>query len=257
MDKISAIVSKERKGPFGSSHTLSLIDTKDKNLEELGKMTSYGVIKGASLYFGGYSAPDDESIIDYGYCFQEALLELTALKLGTCWLGGTFGRGFFAKALSLPEERVIPAISPIGFSLDKRVFADKLVRFLAKSSKRKSPDQLFFSHSTAERLTSFNTDKAGDQLITVLNALRSAPSASNKQPWRLIIGNGFMHLYWDFDTKYNGAMKSFNIQALDMGIALFHIIKSAEEVKLNKSLTFSDPLLNNVPWKYVAGLKLS
>ncbi len=255
-EKISAIVSKVRKGPFGSSHVLSLIDTKDKHIEELGKMTSYGVIKGASLYFGGYSDPDDESIIDFGYCFQEALLELTDLDLGTCWLGGTFGRGFIAKALSLPEGKVIPAISPVGISLEKRVFTDKLVRFIAKSAKRKSHEQLFFSHSEEEGAAPLDMAAAEEPLTTVLETVRLAPSASNRQPWRIIVQKGFIHLYWNFDEKYNGAMKSFNIQALDMGIALCHIHKSSEELKPGGDFTFTDPLLDKVSWRYVASRSL-
>ena len=231
---------------------LSLIDTKGKDSEELGRMTSYGVIKGAGLYFGGYCEPDDRSVIDYGYCFHEALLELTALGLGTCWLGGTFGRGFIAGALSMPEGMVIPAISPVGISLEKRVITDRLLRFIAKSAKRKPHEELFFGYSETDGTSKLDLNDELPALGTVLEAVRSAPSASNKQPWRIIYYNDMIHLYWDFDKRYNGSFKSFNIQALDMGIALCHIQKAAEELNIVGEFSFTDPLLNAVPWKYVA-----
>lgn len=218
-------------------------------------MTSYGIVKGASLYFGGYSDPDDKSLFDFGYCFQEALLELTSLDLGTCWLGGTFGRGYIARALSLPEGKVIPAISPIGISLKKRTATDKLVRFLAKSEKRKPHDQLFFSHSAKEGLKPLEMNDEKNQLDKILESIRFAPSASNKQPWRIIIQNETIHLYWDFDEKYNSMSKRMNIQALDMGIALCHLMKSSEDLQVNGSFSEADPLLDNVIWKYVASWK--
>ena len=134
--QIKRIVERKRKGPFGNNVSLRLMDAKDKNIEDMGKMTSYGVLKDARFFFGGYSTGDDRSIIDFGYCFENVLLDLTALDLGTCWMGGTFGRSFFANILSLPEGQVIPAISPVGISLDKRAVADKLTRFFAGSNSR-------------------------------------------------------------------------------------------------------------------------
>ena len=88
-ERMQRIIKKERKGPFGNRYSFTLMDVQDDILMEMGKMTSYGVIKDARFYIGGYAEPDDRSIIDYSYCFQEALLELTALELGTCWMGGT------------------------------------------------------------------------------------------------------------------------------------------------------------------------
>lgn len=249
--KAVEIITKKRTGPFGNSFQFSLINTEDKNLEELGKLTSYGLIKGATLFFGGYSAPEDRAVFDYGYCFQEALLELTSLNLGTCWLGGTFGRSFIAKALKLPDGKVIPAISPIGISLKKRSFADKAARFIAKSDNRKPEDKLFFSDS-AEGVVPLKMSEIKEEQRDILEAVRLAPSASNKQPWRIIIQDEKLHLYWDYDDKYNKPIKSFNIQALDMGIALYHIRIAAEELHLDTSFIFTEPEIDTPSWRYIA-----
>ena len=250
--KISNIISKKRLGPFGSVHQFKLIDTTDKNIEELGRMSSYGLIRGASLYFAGYCDPDDNSVMDYGYCFHEALIELTAIKLGTCWLGGTFNRSFTAKSLSLPEGKIIPATSPVGRSLEKKYLTDRLARSFAGSDKRKQPESLFFSFSEEAGTISLDTSRIGKQQQLVLSSVRTAPSASNKQPWRLVVIDNKIHLYWDFDKKYNQSIKDFNIQALDMGIAMYHIKCAASEISLSGDFSFTDPSLGGIKWRYVA-----
>ena len=257
LSQIKRIVEKKRKGPFGKTYSLVLMDTKGESLSDIGKMTSYGVIKDARYYFGGYSDGDDRSIIDFGYCFEEILLELTALDLGTCWMGGTFGRGFISRMLSLPENKVIPAISPVGYSLEKRAFADKLTRFIAGSKNRKPHQKLFYNYAGEDSLQPVLLEEMRPPLGEILESVRSAPSASNKQPWRLIIQNNHYHFYWDFDSKYNSMIRGFNIQALDMGIALCHFTKAAEELRLGGKLSYSDPHFENVKWKYVLSWKVN
>jgi len=141
-DKIKRVVERERKGPFGNRYSMTLMDVDSDNSQELGKMTSYGVLKNARFFFGGVSDGDDRAVIDYAYCFEQVILELTAAGLGTCWMGGTFGRGFIAKMLNLPEGKVIPAISPVGFSHEKRSAADKITRIIAGSRNRKPQGRL-------------------------------------------------------------------------------------------------------------------
>ena len=47
LEKTNKVISKERKGPFGNVFSFTLIDTKSEHAQEIGKMTSYGFIKGA------------------------------------------------------------------------------------------------------------------------------------------------------------------------------------------------------------------
>ena len=254
--QIKRIVERKRKGPFGNNVSLRLMDAKDKNIEDMGKMTSYGVLKDARFFFGGYSTGDDRSIIDFGYCFENVLLDLTALDLGTCWMGGTFGRSFFANILSLPEGQVIPAISPVGISLDKRAVADKLTRFFAGSNSRKSFHKLFFYYSGESELLPALVEEIKSPLKEVLESVRLAPSASNKQPWRIIIQDNLYHLFWNYDKRYNSMIRGFDIQALDMGIALCHFTRAAEELRLDGKFSYSDPHFENVDWKYVLSWKV-
>lgn len=256
LDRIKRILHKERKGPFGSRHSFQLIDVNEKGSDEIGKMTSYGMIKNAGLYFGGYSDCDDRTIIDYGYCFEEVLLELTVLGLGTCWLGGTFGRGFVAEKLNLPDGKVIPAISPIGFSSEKRSVTEKITRFIAGSGNRKSHNKLFFSHSGDEVIVPAVLEDLRSPIDKILESVRFGPSASNKQPWRIVVNADVIHFFCDYNKTYNAMIKGFNIQSLDMGIALCHFTKAAEELRMRGRLSYSDPHFENTKWTYILSWKI-
>lgn len=255
ISQIKNIVNKERFGPFGSKVTFCLLDVSDEKLQTLGKMSSYGIIKGTNLYIASYCKPNDKDIMDYGFCFEEVILELNILGLSTCWLGGTFGRSFISDALSLPSGCVVPGISPIGLSAEKKSFTDKLVRFIAKASKRKGYEELFFNVSDSKTLIPIDESKVDKELKTVLDGIRIAPSASNKQPWRIVILNRTLYLYWDKDEKYNAAVKGFNIQALDMGIAICHILKILNELNINNKIFQSDEKFETEDWIYITSCK--
>lgn len=255
-EQMERIIARERKGPFGNRFTFQLFNTEEEGAsEEIGKMSSYGVIKNASLYFGGHSGSDEHSIVDYGFCFQEVVLELTAMELGTCWLGGTFSRGYVASRMSLPEGRIIPAISPVGYSNEKRSFADKISRFVARSKNRKPLNKILFSYSGKGELHPLEMVDLPTPVNEILESVRFAPSASNKQPWRIVRQDDHYHFYCDYDKTYNRLFRQFKIQLLDMGIALCHFTKGAEELRLGGCFSYADPHLENVHWSYILSWK--
>lgn len=256
LERVKRIVEKTRKGPFGNFYSMTLFDINDEQSRDLGQMTSYGIIKNASLYFSGYCSGDDHSIIDFGYCFEEVILELTALELGTCWLGGTFGRGFVAARLGLPEGKVIPAVSPVGYIGEKKALADHITRFVARSENRKTHSKFIFRHKGDSELVPLNSGDLESPLYEALEAVRFGPSASNRQPWRMVIDNNLIHFYCEYNKAYNAVIRGFKIQALDMGIALCHFVKAAEELRMGGKPLYSDPRLENLKWKYILSWKI-
>lgn len=255
-ERIQRVIQKERKGPFGNRYKMTFMDINSEESLDLGKMTSYGMIKNGRYFFGGYCGGDDREIIDYGYCFEEVVLELSELELDTCWLGGTFGRGFISKMLSLPEGKVIPAISPVGYGRDKRSVVDTMSRLITGSRKRKAFSKLFFNQAGTRILEPVFSEDLRAPLNDVLEAVRFAPSASNKQPWRIVIHDDLYHFYCDFDKTYNALAKGFNIQSLDMGIALCHFTQAAEELRFRGTLSYSDPKFENIKWNYILSWKV-
>ena len=212
---------KPTKGPF--LHTANFfIDHQDKNLDDEAKrIGTYGFIKNAPSFIIGTIPNVREAIIDYGYIFEHLILKLTQSGYGTCWLAGTFDRKAFDSLIK--NDLIIPAITPVGFAEDSMSLRERAIRVAIKANRRKSFEEMFFVNDTNHPM---KNDK-NHPLYYPLEAVQLAPSASNKQPWKIIIEPNRIHLYLEPTPNY-ATNRPFNIQYLDMGIALCHF-----EVALN------------------------
>ena len=199
--------------PFSIDVKFQLLEVKTTAKGE--KLGTYGVIKGASDYIGASVAAGELSLEALGYSFEKLILYAADLGLGTCWLGGTFNRSGFAAAMNVKEDELFPAISPIGYPSGKRHLTERLVRTVAKSDQRKEWSQLFFKEDFNQSLT---VSQAGEYAFP-LEMVRLAPSASNKQPWRIVQTDKAYHFYKD---KGYGDKMGFDIQKVDLGIAACH-----------------------------------
>ena len=223
--------------PFGYQPRFSLVGTEgivgpggsDVENGRPVRIGTYGVIQKAPAFMVGVVKMGPRALVDYGYALEGVILGVTAAGLGTCWLGGTFSRSAAVASLGLAEGEVLPAISPVGYPADRRTFSDKTVRFLAGSDRRLSWPELFFDQEASKPLTEA---KAG-KWSPVLEAVRRGPSASNKQPWRILAldGDRFRLLFAE-DRAYNRAL-GIPIQELDMGIALRHFESAAKALGLD------------------------
>ncbi len=101
INKIESYISKVE-NPFNQKIRIKLIK-KDNSNKEL-KLGTYGVIKGANYFLAAVCEKDDLSLIALGYTLEKVILYCTSLGLGTVWLGGTFNKGEFAKAMNLNEK---------------------------------------------------------------------------------------------------------------------------------------------------------
>lgn len=222
--------------PFDSKVTFRMLESDAaKNSAKLG---TYGVIKGAKDYIGAAVHDEDFALEGLGYEFEKLILYITSLGVGTCWLGGTFNRSAFAKAMAIKADELFPAISPIGFAAEKRSITDSLVRFMAKGDTRKPWMALFFNQNLA---TPLSASDAG-RFESSLEMVRLAPSASNKQPWRVVKDKKAFHFY---ECKSPGYSKPFgyDIQRIDMGIAACHFHLTAIEKGLKGEFKkLSDPI---------------
>jgi hypothetical protein len=116
----------------------------------------------------------------------------------------------------------------VGYPSDRRSLSDRAVRFLAGSDGRKSWEELFFDGNLAVPLTR----TAAGPWEVVLEAVRRGPSASNKQPWRVLReGEGSFALLFSQDRPYNRAL-GIPIQELDLGIALRRFQEAARLLDL-------------------------
>ena len=85
--------------------------------------------------------------------------------------------------------------------------------------------------------------------VQPLEMVRLAPSASNKQPWRVIKHGDRWHFYLQRTPNYGRGSLVFNLlrladlQRVDMGIALCHFEYTARELGLKGGWKQLDPQL--------------
>ncbi len=214
-------------GPFGNKVRFELIDLSGKEADKLTTLATYGMIKGASTFIVGAVTKGDRAMEDYGYCMEKIVLMATHLELGTCWLGGSFNRSASASRINKRDDEVIPAITPLGYPKDKSI-RNSVIRFIARSNTRKPWEKLFFSGETRIPLPR----DIGDAYQLGLECLRIAPSASNRQPWRIIKekDRDIYHFYVSRTPGYAKLYADVSLQDVDMGIAMCHFEIAVHEM---------------------------
>jgi len=210
------------------------------------KLGTYGVISGADTFIVGIMDKDEENVSEFGYQFEQIILFATDLGLQTCWLGGTFNKGSFERSVELGENENIPIVSPIGYGKEKRKLLESAMRSFAGSDQRKPWAEIFFNKDST---TSLSKEVAGNFALT-LDMLRLAPSASNKQPWRVIM----THNRFDFFLARTQGYRSmgFDLQKNDIGIAMCHFELSALEMGLKGKWKTYGSIETNANWEYVS-----
>ena len=207
-------------GLFGSKIRFELVDVHGNDK----KLGTYGFISGAPHFLVGALKDSPMNREDYGYVMEKIILYATDIGLGTCWLGGTFTRDSFSEAINLQEDESIPAITPIGHTPSVRRSVGKIMRWAAKAKKRKPWEDLFYSKNFQ---TPIHQNDAGEFSIA-LEMVRLGPSASNKQPWRIILDGDQVHFFCQ-------GKKISVYQRLDLGIAMCHFDLTMKEQGLEGS----------------------
>ncbi len=220
------------KNPFGAQTRFELAENSEQ------RIGTYGFIKGAKTYFAGCVKKGGMDMEGFGYAFEHAVLYATALGLGTCWLGGTFKRSTFIDHMK-PANEYLPAVSPIGYAAERKSLTERAVAAGAGARSRKRFGEVFFDGGASKPL--MPQDGA---LKTCLEMVRIGPSASNKQPWRVIVKDGACHFYALVDKRYAGnTMYGFTMQRVDLGIAACHFELTAHELGLPGGFVVEDPKL--------------
>jgi nitroreductase len=239
---------KNREGPFGNKVNFEFVQIAEDDMAGLMKLGTYGMISGTRLYLAGSIRPAVGAMEDFGFVFESALLKCTELGLGTCWLGGFLSRSAFAEKINPPSGWVIPAVTPVGYPADKMTLAEKTIRGFIRASNRKDFSDLFFDGHPGKGLTSV----AAGPFLSVLEAVRQAPSASNKQPWRVIVIDGSFHFYLDEDKAYNNIFAGIQLQNMDLGIAMCHFAMAADAIgKKGEWDIGAEPKGLKTSWKHI------
>ncbi len=250
-DKILQKLAEITVGPLGTPLTFSLIRQEDPQNRKL-KLGTYGFIQGAGLFIAGQIKPSQNAFLDYGYELEKLILALTDMQLGTCWLGGTFDRGEFAKAIRLNEGYLIPAITPVGMATATRGLGDRVIRLGAGSKNRLPPERLFFDKNPSTPLTPAESDP----LYTLLQSVRLGPSASNNQPWRIVADGNLFRFYLSRKPGYRNTFGRVDMQMIDMGIAMAHFDLVAREKGWIPEWETASETPGFAGWEYVISVLL-
>lgn len=224
----------QSEGLFGGKVRIELVEQEDGDKEV--KLGTYGVIKGAKNYLAVACSEGDYALEDLGFLFEKVILYCTSLGLGTVWIGGTFNKGNFAKAINLKDNETLPIISPVGMEGGKKSLLAKV--FGNNTHKRKEFSQIFFNKDFETPLTY----EEAKEYKNALEMVRLAPSAVNKQPWRILKEGNNIHFYSEGKNEAN---------RIDMGICLSHFYLTAKEMGLEGEIKVLSERSDN-KYKYVA-----
>lgn len=202
--------------PFGVPVEFRFLNAKAHGL-------SSPVIVGADEYVAAKVRRAPQYEIAYGYSFEAFCLYAEALGLGTVMLAGTLSRKTFERAMELEKDEVMPVASPVGYPAEKRSVREKLMRKAVKADDRLPFEKLFFANSFSESLKAEDAGKFRD----ALEAVRLAPSAVNKQPWRAVVCGDTVHFFKKGAKML--ATDTLDLQKVDMGIALAHFDLTLKE----------------------------
>ncbi|MCK5147633.1 nitroreductase [bacterium] len=226
--------------PLGNEVRIKWVSGQTENSSSLRRLGTYGMIRNPMGYIVGAVSNTADGVVDFGYQLELLVLELTRLELGSCWLGGSFTRSGFAKIINIQNNEIVPAVISVGIPLDKRTWLDNLTRRSAGSDRRKLWKELFFKGDFKVPFT----EQDADDYTAPLEMLRLAPSASNRQPWRVIVNDGQFHFFVERLPSYHrtlNTLKLADLQRLDVGIGMSHFELTAREIGLSGHWIHSEP----------------
>lgn len=239
--RLREFLEKHQTGPFGGRIRFLLVAATDGDARALRGLGTYGTIKDPQGFIVGVTRPGPRNLEDFGYLMEQAILSATDAGLGTCWLGGFFRRSRFAAKASPAADETIPAVVSVGYCADAAKTGG-LFGLISGRSSRLGLEKLFFAESFDRPLAAAEAGR----LAPALESVRRAPSASNKQPWRIVRQSGLWHFYLRRTRGYGTGVQSrllgqADLQRVDIGIAMCHFELAALEAGLAGAWEIADP----------------
>jgi nitroreductase len=186
---------------------------------------------GTRLFLAGAARRGPHALEDLGRLLEELVLRATGLSLGTCWIGLGFPQRAFAAALQLAHGEILPAVIPLGLPSGRTTAYGLAARLATGAARRKSWGELFFDGGFRTPLPAPRTASGAsggsdpaDPYELALEMVRLAPSAQNRQPWRVVrTGTADRPRFHFFRHRPPGLLSLRpDWQRLDIGIAMAH-----------------------------------
>ena len=215
--------------PYGLPMTWRILSAKEHGL-------SSPVISGTDTFIAGKLRRAPHAQEAFGFAFERFVLYAQSLGIGTTWIAGTMNRAAFEAAMALEDGEVMPCVSPLGHPASKLSLRESLMRKGIRADSRLDFNALFYDGGFDRALTQA---QAG-ALAQPLEMVRWAPSAVNKQPWRVVLSGNSAHFYEKKSRGYVDAT-GWDLQKMDIGIAICHFVYGLEAQGMGWRLTVADP----------------
>ncbi len=242
LSALQEILESSQFGPLGNQIRFKLTAAAEDDNRQLKGLGTYGFIQDPAGFIIGAIQESPGALEDYGYQTELIILRATELGISSCWLGGTFRKSRFSKVMELQPGEDIPSIISIGYPADQQAWIDRATRVVAGADRRLGWESLFFDCSFNTPLTR----EAAGKFAEPLEMVRLGPSASNKQPWRIIKQGDQWHFFIQRTRKYPPTafkllINAADLQRIDLGIAMAHFEQTANEISLTGNWVVQDP----------------
>jgi hypothetical protein len=240
--RLAEFVASNTTAPFGRTPArFILAAATEQDRQELRGLGTYGFIKNPTGFIIGAVGPGDKNLEGFGYLMERIVLFATDLGLGTCWLGGFFTRSSFSHKIETKGRETIPAVVSTGYMADGDGLREA-IRWGASGTRRLPWEALFFDVRWGFPLS----HEAAGAYAEALEMVRLGPSASNKQPWRIVGEGGHWHFYLQRTPRYVAVglgklIKVADLQRVDVGIAMCHFELTVAELGLAGQWQICDP----------------
>lgn len=239
-EQLTRFIAAHSNGPFGSPTRFQLTVAQEAHRKALRGLRTYGFIHNAMGFILGAMGEGEKNLEDFGYVMESIILFATDVGLGTCWLGGSFTKSRFAREIEAREEERVPAVTATGYCAGGA--EDGSLRRQVGGARRYAWDRLFFE----ERFGLPLSREAAGAYAEPLEMVRLGPSASNKQPWRIVRDGAVWHFYIQRTPGYRDRwivklMNVDDLQRVDAGIAMCHFERTARELGLDGRWIVSEP----------------
>ena len=123
---------------------------------------------------------------------------------------------------------------------------ERVVRFAARADSRKSWDELFFRNDFHHPISTTEAK----EYASALEMVRLAPSASNKQPWRVVFDpeTRRFHFFLQRSKTYQpDKLGASDLPRVDIGIAMCHFEMTVSEAGFQGGWMIADPAIHRLP----------
>ncbi len=238
--QLQSFLSSPQTGPFGTQVRFELVAATPQDPNILKGLGTYGFIKNPGGFIISAVTDTGKGLEDLGYLMERIILFATDIGLGTCWLGGSFTKSRFARKISARNGELVPIVTSIGYAANGSQ-SDR-IRERVGSARRRAWEEMFFDRQFGAPIS----HNAAGAYAEPLEMVRLGPSASNKQPWRIIKDGNVWHFNLQRTPGYRTGWlarlaRVADMQRVDMGIAMSHFELAANELGLGGEWQVKEP----------------